>query len=861
MVAIGVVRHRPGRVVAWSSVALALVVAGVAGVTGPLEVADRALDVARLAFWLLLGCAVLLLSREISPERVEAGWMEVSTVAVAVAIAVWLLVLEPIAGADPGVVGSLAAGVVPVLGGAVTAAATRFALRSGFRRTSSNTLALGLLLHLAGDLVAGHQVVRTAAEPSTTAGAFAIAGSLVIAATATDASMAHVAAATSTPREADVARCAGFAIAVLVPLVALLALALADIGSTATTVAVALAAVASFVALLVRMWQLRESVVELTAHRGHGRLVAMVEHSSDVVALVDEHGDIRYASAGLADTLGHRGADWIGRPLLDLIAEEDRAVALAGFEDLLTMGPKRSVRFESSVVRVDGQRRRMEASFANMIGGDTVDGIVATFRDVTEQRDRERTLSNRAFHDELTGLANRASFLERMDAALRAVRPDADPVIVLFVDLDDFKGVNDTLGHAAGDQLLRAIAGHVRSVAGSGDTPARLGGDEFALLLEEQGGLDRAVDLAERLLDAMREPIELAGVDTSVLASVGVAVAAPGATTTQLLRDADAAMYEAKRAGKGRVEVFDPAMRLGPSTQLEYRTELASAVERDQLRLVFQPIIDLGSGAVVGAEALVRWWHPERGEIPPGEFIPLAERSGLIKEIGRWVMHAAFAEAARWQACGELTVNVNVSVVQLRVAGFVEQVRADLEATGVPPARVLLEINETVLVDQIESGSDVLAGLRALGVGIAIDNFGTSWCSLSCLHRFPVDVVKIDRDVVAETGGLADLILRTTSTLGIRSVAEGLERPEQVAFLRALGCDLGQGRLLSAPLELDVVHERFGVEVATVPVPARVVEPPARPTPASGPAAASPPTPATAPADGRESDADLVGTV
>jgi diguanylate cyclase (GGDEF)-like protein len=404
-----------------------------------------------------------------------------------------------------------------------------------------------------------------------------------------------------------------------------------------------------------------------------------------------------------------------------------------------------------------------------------------------------------------------------MDHALRVSRPDSDPVVVLFVDLDDFKAVNDALGHGVGDQLLRAIANRIRSTAGSGDTPARLGGDEFALLLEDRGGVDRALDVAGRLLDELREPVQLAGYDIAVLASVGVAVAAPGMTTSSLLRDADIAMYEAKRAGKGQIKIFDPAMRLGATKHLEYRTELAAALELDQLRVVYQPLVDLATGNVTGAEALVRWRHPVRGEVSPGEFIPVAERAGLIGPIGAWVLDRAVSEAVRWQTRGRRHVSVNVSPVQLREDGFVDEVDRVLARHGLDPDRLTLEVTETVLVEEIETASDTLTQLRALGVRIAIDDFGTGYCSLSYLQRFPVDVLKIDRQFIAEVGddvrgsSLARMILQMASALEVESVAEGIERPEQLAALRRLGCTTGQGFLLSRPLEVDDVNRRFGV--------------------------------------------------
>ena len=606
-------------------------------------------------------------------------------------------------------------------------------------------------------------------------------------------------------------------VAALTPLTVLLTLSVTGLGTRATRTVAAVCAVVVVVLALTRMWHLVATVRALTERKGQDRLAAMVEHSSDVVLLVDADGTIDYASPGLASTLGHRPNDWTRRSVVDLVASEDRDAAAAELRKASTLPRGKMLKFEASLVRVDGQRRRMEATIANLLGGDAVDGVVATFRDVTEQRNLERQLSHRAFHDELTGLANRALFLDRMDHALRVARPDDDPVVVLFVDLDDFKSVNDALGHGVGDQMLRSIADRIREVAGSGDTPARLGGDEFALLLEDHGGVDRALDVAEGLLEALRQPVALAGYDLAVLASIGVAVSTPGMTTAGLLRDADVAMYEAKRAGKSQIKIFDPAMRLTATRHLEFRSELGMAIEREQFRLVYQPMVDLRSHQVVGAEALLRWEHPTRGPIAPSEFIPIAERAGLIVPIGKWVIDESIRAASRWQARGNQRVSVNVSGLQIRSPEFVDHMRRSLDTHQLDPALVILEITETVLVEEIESTSDNLAPLRELGVLIAIDDFGTGYCSLSYLQQFPVDIVKIDRQFIDELDEqatempLAKMILQLTAGLEVMSIAEGIERPAQLRALQALGCDIGQGFLLSAPLEAAELERRFGV--------------------------------------------------
>ena len=825
---VGLSRHHPRRSGSWMLLTIASIAAACGHVVWSVlsernsETFPSLADGFYALFWVMALAAIVMQVRAALPESDTLGGLEVGVVAIAVGVGIWLVVVEPyLSNSEFGFAPTLWAGIVPFVGALAFAASVRLATTVGFRAFAPVSLMVGLGTVLAGDIMRGALELRDDFGSGSAVGAAAIIGPLVIAAAALHPSVAEAPDEGNRADVLDVAHTIGLTVAVLAPTTVLLALTISDLGTLTTRIVISIASIVSVVLALARMWSLLEAVRGLTERRGQDRLAAMVEHSSDVVMLVDETGDIKYASPGLGWTLGHRAADWIGRPLIDMIAEEDRAAAAGEFEQLFGVGTENTIRFESSLVRVDGQRRRMEATFANLLGGDAVDGIVATFRDVTEQRDLERRLSHRAYHDELTGLANRALFLDRMDHALRVHRPDEDPVVVLFVDLDDFKSVNDALGHGVGDQLLRAIADRITDTTGSGDTPARLGGDEFAVLLEDRGGVDRALDVAERLLARLRAPVRLAGYDLTALASVGVAVAVPGMTTTSLLRDADIAMYEAKRAGKGQIKIFDPAMRLGATSHLEYRSELGAALENRQFRLVFQPLVDLRTGLVTGAEALIRWKHPTRGEVSPAEFIPVAERSGMIREIGKWVLHEAMREAVRWQTHGERYVSINVSAVQLRSDGFVDEVREALAVSGLAPKQVLLEVTETDVVDEIESASNALDELRALGLRIAIDDFGTGYCSLSYLQKFPVDVVKIDRQFVDEVdsdatrSSLARMILQMTSSMGVTSVAEGIERPEQLEALRRFGCDIGQGYLLSRPLELDVVRRRFGVDDPT----------------------------------------------
>ncbi len=821
---LGIAKEQPERKGPWAFMALSMALLAAAhlawstlyfggGTTFP-----SIADVFHIASAATMALSMYQLTRLGAPERDAFGFFEGAIVGIAVAVGVWLIVIEPyLSDSSLGLADTVFASFAPGIGAVAFAASFRVAAQANFRRFAPVATMVGIGVQIIADALRGVLELRGDFGAGGFVASLGVAAPLIVAASALDPSMTGREPRQTDRMAASVGRTIGLSVAVLTPMTVLVALTVNDLGSSSTRLVFACCAIVSVTMALARMWALMAAVESLTERRGQDRLAAMVEHSSDVVMLVDETGHIKYASPGLTGSLGHRSADWIGRPLVDLIAEEDRSGAESELQRVIALGSENTVKFESNLVRVDGQRRRMEATVANLLGGDAVDGVVATFRDVTEQRDLERQLSHRAFHDELTGLANRALFLDRMDHALRVARPDSDPVVVLFVDLDDFKSVNDALGHGIGDQLLRTIADRIRYVTGGGDAPARLGGDEFAVLLEDQGGVIRAIDVAERLLEELRVPMQLAGYDLAVLASVGVAVAAPGMTTSSLLRDADIAMYEAKRAGKGQIKIFDPAMRLGATTQLEYRSELGSALANGEFRLVYQPLVSLVTGEVTGAEALLRWRHPVRGEVSPAEFIPIAEKSGLIPAIGEWVLNEAMREAQRWQVRGPRYVSINVSAVQLRTEGFVGLVRDALRRHELDPANVLLEVTETILVQEIESASSVLNELRGLGLRIAIDDFGTGYCSLSYLQRFPVDILKIDRQFVDEVDGdakqssLAKMILQMSSTLEITSVAEGIERPSQLAALRQFGCDIGQGFLLSRPLEVPVLHERFGI--------------------------------------------------
>ncbi len=413
-----------------------------------------------------------------------------------------------------------------------------------------------------------------------------------------------------------------------------------------------------------------------------------------------------------------------------------------------------------------------------------------------------------AFRDLLTGLPNRALFLDRLEVALARAERTSEPVSVLFCDLDGFKTVNDSLGLQAGDRLLIAVAERLRGCLRPTDTMARLGGDEFAVLMEETSDPGEATRAAQRMLDALQAPFKLAGREIFVSASIGIAAATSDPDT--LLRDADLAMYRAKSLGKGRYASFEPQMHTAVIERLELEVDLNRAIERGELVLVYQPIFELRTGVLRGFEALLRWRHPTRGLLLPNRFVPLAEESGHIQALGRWVLHAAAQQAALWRArypaVEGLRVGVNLSAAQLREAALVGEVEDALAAAQLDADGLILEITESSLMEDTEACARRLGDLKQLGVEIAIDDFGTGYSSLTYLRRFPLDHLKIDRSFVHEitASGMEPALLRAiidlTEAFDLTAIAEGIERPEQRRRLVELGCELGQGNALSPPL-------------------------------------------------------------
>jgi diguanylate cyclase (GGDEF)-like protein len=471
------------------------------------------------------------------------------------------------------------------------------------------------------------------------------------------------------------------------------------------------------------------------------------------------------------------------------------------------------------VVRPDGSVRWVETAVRAVPDAEgNPYQVVAVTRDVSERKDAESRLAHQALHDSLTGLPNRTLFLDRLEHALKRAERHHGGVAVLFVDLDRFKLINDSFGHAAGDRLLCDVAERLRRALRPADTIARFGGDELTVLCEDVDGEAGARAVAQRIGDLFEEPFIVEDGEAFLQASVGIALGAGGATPEDLIRDADAAMYRAKDRGRARVEVFDEAMRRDARERVATESALRRAIERDELCIHVQPVVRFGDEAIMAFEALVRWQHPERGLVSPGEFIPLAEETGLIVPIGNWVLREVCRTMRRWE--DELGVDwvpcsVNLSVRHLQQPDLVATVRAALEDYDIAPRRLVLEITESAVMENGRGTVETLEELKAMGVRLALDDFGTGYSSLAHLHRFPLDILKIDRSFTAalhadhQGGSIAGAIVSLAQALGLETVAEGIEDADQSRQLERLGCTYGQGFLFSRPLPPAEFDERL----------------------------------------------------
>ena len=532
-----------------------------------------------------------------------------------------------------------------------------------------------------------------------------------------------------------------------------------------------------------------------------------VESASDAICIADAAGKITYLNPAFDVLFGSLDAEMNHSGVNGLITDEKLRQQIADNVGLgLSWQGEVEIRCgDGALVPVMLRANAIRDEQGQQIG------CITVCTDLRERKQAEKELIHQAMHDSLTGLPNRSYFHQRLERAFDQSKPTATSVACMFIDLDNFKIINDSLGHEAGDDLLQTIASRLQSCMRPEDMVARLGGDEFVILIEEMQNMDHAIAMAERVSSTLKNSVRLAGRDVIVTASVGIALSQPGhEQASALLRDADVAMYQAKTGGKANYVVFDTSMNAEAMERLELEIDLRRAVERKELELYFQPIINLTSSNITEVEALARWNHPERGLIPPLKFIPIAEETGLIIPIGDWVLQEACDYARKWQSlypsAVPLIMSVNLSTRQLQQENLVAKVQAVLEVTGIEPNSLKLEITESVMLLDCDATITKLHALKALGIRLAVDDFGTGYSSMAYLSNLPIDTLKIDRSFInklgikAEDDAIVRAILMMAQTMGLSVTAEGIETDAQREELNTLGCDRGQGYYFARPL-------------------------------------------------------------
>lgn len=757
----------------------------------------------------LTAAGLVLLARSLSRLWDRTRWIDSTVVALSIGLVVTVLVVVP---GQPHAADWPTAWLLPLYPAVdvfLVLLATRSLLAVRQRSTSLRLLTLGLLVQLVGDVAARWVAPSGVAVPHPLLPAcWAVAG-LLIGAAALHPSVAAAPGKAIPWRRLGPVRFCVLVASLVAPLAALVALAVLG---RATVGPIALLAVGSAVIgvlLILRVSGLVDYADALADERHRSRFEALAHHSSDAIIILDERGSVTWASPALRTVLGADPASVAGHGLGRLLGEQAHREVAGPIEAAMSLPTGTSTNLAATIRRHQGADRAVEGVATNLLADPAVGGVVVALRDITQRAEMERQLVERALVDPLTGLANRALFVDRVTHALtRSHRADGREAAILFIDLDDFKTVNDSLGHGPGDDLLVVVGRRIAESIGPADTAARLGGDEFGVLLEDVTAA-QAVSVADRVLQLLAIPLQVGDFPLAVSASVGVALAgAESRSADSLLRNADLAMYEAKREGKGQVRTFRAEMHERELRQFTYRSDLGAALDRGELKLLYQPIVDMVTEQVVGAEALIRWEHPDHGTVSPVDFIPVAEATRAIIPIGRWVLETACRQLAAWgERFGAFSMDINVSPIQLLEADFPQVVAAVLAETGVDPRCVVLELTESLLVHDADDARRALEALRALGVRTAIDDFGTGYSSLAYLQNFPIDIVKIDRAFVSQLGGddrgrsLARSIITIAGSLGIDTIAEGIETPAQAADVTALSCMHGQGWHYGRPVD------------------------------------------------------------
>ncbi len=574
-----------------------------------------------------------------------------------------------------------------------------------------------------------------------------------------------------------------------------------------------------------------ESTEERLRQHNERRFRALIQKSTELVTLIDREGCILYQSPCVLELLGRLPEQMVGQELRSFVHFDDIGIFENQLKKIQLSAAPDTIELECRMAHIDGSWRNIESHMTNLLDDPDVNAILLNSRDVTERRSLEQQLHHQAFHDSLTGLANRALFLDRLDRALLRAQRQAVSVAVLFLDIDDFKSINDRLGHEAGDKVLVVVGEHLAHAIRLGDTLARIGGDEFAIVVDLKATAESADAIATRILRAFADPIQIGNESVSVQVSIGIAINGPLAETPEMLvRNADLAMYTAKRNGKNQFEVFAQSMYNDAAHRYDLIADLRQALASEELEVYYQPVVSLRDSHVVGAEALVRWNRKDYGMIPASEFIDIAESTQLIIPLGKWVLDQACVQARQWRDGGlvdkSFFVSVNLSPRQIGEPDIVEIVSRALQSSRLPAKSLVLEITESSILLDDEIGLTRVNMLKALGVRLAIDDYGTGYSSLSRLADLPLEIVKIDKSFIdrltpdGSGKALVQSIIDVTSALGMSCIAEGVELEAQRTALIEMGCEYMQGYLYAKPMpasEIDLMSRVIAIQHPTIP--------------------------------------------
>ena len=777
-------------------------------------------DALYVLYYPLFGAACLLLFKEQGGSfRRRRIWLDVATFALGLGTALWVLIFGPAAKAAGHTEASVIATFGYSAGNTITMVAAAILFMQVMNWKSERATML-LIASAACTLVTDVWWVIAQIKGTYVLGALIDMGYCFNSALVASAALLEYSRVRAVETEPNNEGNVYSFLPVFAVLMAILLLFGEQVGTHGFESTVLLAVVAVGAGLVVaRQMSVRHDVMRLNralaARQTEARLTELVRRSSDLIAVVNVDGLLAYVSPAADRVLGVASEDLHHTAALSLFGTENEK-RLGEFLENLQGDGIGAADLEIEVQTPAGDRRSLQVSGSDHRMSSAIAGLTLTIRDVTEHKLLEAQLRSLAFYDPLTLLANRSLFSDRVRHAVDRIADGLTPA-VLFIDLDNFKTINDGLGHGAGDKLLCACAQRIVQGTRAADTVARLGGDEFAVLIDNVSSAGAAEAVANHVLKSLTMPIEIEGRELHVTASIGICLAGPQTTTEHLLRNADAAMYRAKAMGKGQAVMFEAEMAKAARRRLLIEQELAAAVERKELFVHYQPIVDLKSAHLVGVEALMRWRHPTRGIVMPGEFIPISEETGQIVPMTQWILRQACFDAASLKRTvhhGEgLRLSVNISGRYLQHAGIIEDVRAALRDSGLDADSLVLEVTESLLLQESPELERRLGELKSLGIRLALDDFGTGYSSLAYLHRFPLDVLKIDRSFIQQLSGesdekvkdasaLARAILSLAEALGLDTVAEGIEIESQREAVLKLGCQTGQGFTFGKPMPL-----------------------------------------------------------